>query len=95
MSIEAAMVATSPGASTVLAGLGGGTSQEEVTFLISSGPLPTFLIMKTSFRGGPLNAVPKLYSGSATWALGAPVADVPVCSPSSAEPPEGRSAALA
>ena len=90
------MVETSPGARIFLLGLAAVHPHEDVTFLISSGPVPTFLIMKTWFIGGPLSAVPKLYAGSVTSALAAPAAAVPVgCSPSSPAPAEGKSAAKA
>src|ERR1700692_4493583 len=58
VSTEAGMVATSPGARMVLLGLAAVHPQEEVTFLISSGAVPTFLIMKTWFSGGPPRAHP-------------------------------------
>src|SRR5271169_1337953 len=60
VSTDAATVATSPGARMVLLGLAAVHPHDELTFLISSGALPTFLIMKTWFTGGPLSAVPKL-----------------------------------
>src|ERR1700730_4304973 len=60
VSTEAAMVETSPGARMVLLGLAGVHPHDVLTFLISSGPLPLFLIIKTCWIGGPLSAVPKL-----------------------------------